>query len=226
MHLLMRASSPTLCATSFNICANSSQSRLPPHEAASWLHVLVASLYLAVLHRAKQQTPTTIKEGLASVRWFLGLGCRPLIQTGALGVCRGLHARLRGSGAVRIMRDGVILPTVVQLAGESPLCHVHALCLNDVTRLHNLVNVGSDMLLLCCTAFDSLAAFSARRGNTTAGQHPASQCRHQHTISITACISDVAPTFQALHVLQHEWYCTMQAFPGCFVLSGGMQGSV
>ena len=97
--------------------------------------VLVASLYLAVLHRGKQQTPTTIKEGLASVRWFLGLGRRPVTQRGALGVCRGLHARLRGSGAVRIMRDGMILPTVVQLAGESPLSHVHALHLSLICRI-------------------------------------------------------------------------------------------
>ena len=95
------------------------------------------------------------------------------------------------------MRDGVMLPTVVQLAGESSLCHMHALCLNVVTCLHNLVNGSSYMLLLCCTAFDSLAAFSARRGNTSAGQHPATQCRLQHTNIITACISDIAPTFQA-----------------------------
>ena len=97
--------------------------------------VLVASLYLAVLHRGKQQTPTTIKEGLASVRCFLELGYRPLTQRGALGVCRGLHARLRGSGGVRIMRDGVILPTVLQLAGESPLCHVHALQSSLISRI-------------------------------------------------------------------------------------------
>ncbi len=100
--------------------------------------VLVASLYLAVLHRGKQQTPTTVKEGLASVRWFLGLGRRPVTQRGALGVCRGLHARLRGSGAVRIMRDGVILPTVIQLAGESLLCQMYALYLNVFTYLHKL----------------------------------------------------------------------------------------
>ena len=99
------------------------------------------------------------------------------------------------------MRDGVILPTVVQLAGELPLCHVHALCLSDVTCLHNVVNVSGDMFLLCCTAFDLLAALSARRGNTTAGQHPASQCRHQHIIIITACTSDIAPTFQVLACL-------------------------
>ena len=92
--------------------------------------VLVASLYLAILQRGKQQTPTTIKEGLDSVRRFLELGYKPVTQRGALGVCRGLHARLRGSGYVRIMRDGVILPTVVQLAGESLLCHVHALHLS------------------------------------------------------------------------------------------------
>ena len=157
--------------------------------------VLVASLYLAVLHRAKQQTPTTIKEGLASVRWFLGLGCRPLTQTGALGVCRGLHARLRGSGAVRIMRDGVILPTVVQLAGELPLRHVHALCLNDVTCLQHLVNVCSDMLLLCCTAFDSLAAFSGRRGNTT------------HRLGASASTGAVHCALRTLHHATSQMSC-------------------
>lgn len=97
--------------------------------------VLVASLYLAVLHRRKQQTPTTIKEGLDSVRCFLELGYRPMTQRATLGVCRGLHARLRGSGSVRIMRDGVILPTVVQLAGESSLCHVHALQSSLICRI-------------------------------------------------------------------------------------------
>ncbi len=97
--------------------------------------VLVASLYLAVQHRGKQQTPTTIKEGLASVRCFLELGYRPVTLRGTLGVCRGLHARLRGSGYVRIMRDGVILPTVIQLAGESLLCRVHALQSSLICRI-------------------------------------------------------------------------------------------
>ncbi len=97
--------------------------------------VLVASLYLAVQHRGKQQTPTTIKEGLASVRCFLELGYRPVTLRGTLGVCRGLHARLRGSGYVRIMRDGVILPSVIQLAGESLLCRVHALQSSLICRI-------------------------------------------------------------------------------------------
>jgi len=91
--------------------------------------VLVASLYLAILHRGKQQTPSTFKEGLASVRSFLELGYRPVTQKGTLGMCRGLHARLKGSGGVRIMRDGVILPTVIQLAR----CVVCMLC---VCRLY------------------------------------------------------------------------------------------
>lgn len=159
--------------------------------------VLVASLYLAVLHRLKQQTPATVKEGLASVRWFLGLGRRPVKQRSTLGVCWGLHARLRGSGAVRIMRDGVILPTVIQLAGKSSLCHMHALYLNIVTYLHDLVSTSSSMHLLSCTPFDSLAAFAAHLCNTTASRHLASQCRHQHTTNITACVSHNASMFHA-----------------------------
>ena len=57
--------------------------------------VLAAILYLAVLHRGKQQAPTTFKEGLASVRCFLELGYRPLTQRATPGVCRGC---MLGSG--------------------------------------------------------------------------------------------------------------------------------
>ncbi len=70
-------------------------------------------------------------------------------------------------------------------------------CFAVVTYLQNLVNVCTYMLLLCCTAFNSIASFAAHLGNTTVGQHPATQCRLQHTVSISAYTSDIAPTFQA-----------------------------
>jgi hypothetical protein len=41
------------------------------------------------------------------------------------------------------------------------------------------------------------ALFAAHLVNMTVGQHPATQCRLQHTISIIACVSDTAPPFQA-----------------------------